>query len=181
MVQQLLITETCKPFTDLISVKHSHASVIVTDLETQSGPGCTTWNKIGYTTLYESDRTTLLDDSEWLNDNHIACAQNLLKELLPEFCGLESMIKQQARALKPLLLQGLQILHIDGNHWVSASTVNFPHEADIVADVVLYDSMYSTINSQTEIILSELVHINRPVFYVGFRSNLDQWIVGCLS
>ena len=35
MVQQLLITETCKSFiTDLIPVKHSHASMTVTDLET---------------------------------------------------------------------------------------------------------------------------------------------------
>ena len=51
---------------------------------------------------------------------------------------------------------------------VAASTVNSPHEADIVADVVLYDSMYSTINSQTELLLSELVHTNRPVIYVCF-------------
>ena len=101
MVQQLLITETCKS-TDLIPVKHSHANMTVTDLETQSEPGCATWTNIGYTTLYESDRTTLLDHSEWLNDNHIACAQNLLKELFPEFGGLESTIKQQAGALKPL-------------------------------------------------------------------------------
>ena len=46
--------------------------------------------------------------------------------------------------------------------------VNCPHEADIVADVVLYDSMYSTINSQAELLLSELVHTNRPVIYMGF-------------
>ena len=28
--------------------------------------------------------------------------------------------------------------------------------------------MYSTINSQTELLLSELVHTNRPVVYMGF-------------
>ena len=126
------------------------------------------FDKIWLHSLYESDRTTLLDHSEWLNDNHITCAQNLLKELFPEFGGLESTIKQQAGALKPLPLQGLQISHIDGNHWIAAPTVNCPHEADIVADIVLCDSMYSTINPQTELLLSELVHTNRPFFYVGF-------------
>ena len=79
-------------------------------------------------------------------------------------------------------MQGLQILHIDGNHWV-ASTINCPHEADIVADVVFYDSMYSTINSQTEIILSDLVPPTGQFsmwVLVTFQSNPDQWIVGCL-
>ena len=112
----------------------------VTDLETQSGPGCTTWTKIGYTTLYESDRTTLLDHSEWLNDNHIACAQNLLKELFPEFGGLESTIKQQAGVKATSTTGSAAITY----RWVTVSTVNCPHQADIVTDVVLYDSMYST-------------------------------------
>ena len=74
----------------------------VTDLETESGPGCTTWTKIGYTTQYESDRTTLfLDHSEWLNDNHIACTQNLLKEVFPEFGGVHD--QAASRSIKATL------------------------------------------------------------------------------
>ena len=85
---------------------------------------------------------------------------------------IESFIEKyysvrQQKGLVPLPEKpSLQILHINGNHWVVASTVDCPLEADIL----LYDSLYSTINNQTKLLLSELVHSTKPAFTVGLAN-----------
>ena len=62
---------------------------------------------------------------------------------------------RQQKGLTPLPDRpSLQILHKNDNHWVVASTIDFPPEANIL----LYDSLYTTINNQTKLLLVELVH-----------------------
>lgn len=98
----------------------------------------------------------------------MSCATILLRQQFPDFGGLAFTVRQQS--LKPLQPRSLQILHLDGNHWAAASTVNCTRETDIL----LYDSVYSTPNEQTKLILAKLVNINKPVCSVGVANVAKQ-------
>ena len=153
-MKYLELTEDCKKFiSDLISLEQQQVS------ENEI------WVKIHHTHLYLSDKATLLDKAECLNDNHMACAQLLLRQAFPALSGLESTLVQQT-GLRPLPQNSLQILLVNENHWVATSTVNCPPEVDIL----FYDSIYSTVSEQTKILLAELVHTNKPEFSIGFAN-----------
>ena len=64
-------------------------------------------------------QTSILTSSEWLNDQHIDVAQTLIKQQYPHNHGLKPTILQGRNVLPK---DSLQILHIDGAHWVAAST-----------------------------------------------------------
>ena len=109
-------------------------------------------------------RLALLEKTEYLNDNHMLCALVLLKQAFPKLGGLESTLRQQ-KGLNPLPDRpSLQILHIN----VVASTTDCPPEADIL----LYDSLslYTSINTQTKLLLAELVHSTKSSFTVGLAN-----------
>ena len=87
------------------------------------------WLIVDQLYLYTSDRVVLLNNKEWLNDNHMTCAQKLIKNQFPQYNGLQNTILQQTKFLKPLLKNSLQILHTgenenNRNHWIAVSTVN---------------------------------------------------------
>lgn len=111
-----------------------------------------------------------MDQTEWLNDNHITCAQILIKQIYPTIRGLQSTIRQNSGPLAKLYPGSLQVLHVDGNHWALASTISLPNGADIL----LYDSLYTSMNHQTKLLLSELVHTSKPAFTVGFANLYKQ-------
>ncbi len=130
------------------------------DGQQKSQPSATKWIMIGNTILYEPDRTGLLDEEEWINDNHVAVSQILLKQQFPQLGGLDFTLKQETR-LKPLLPNSLQVIHLDNNHWAAASTVNCKTE-----DIILYDSIYCSVNSKTKLLLARLVNTSKPAFSV---------------
>ena len=72
----------------------------------------------------------------WINDNHVASAQILLKQQFPQLGGLDFTLKQETKSLKPLLPNSLQVIHVDGNHWAAASTVNCKRE-----DIMIYTAV----------------------------------------
>ena len=83
-MKYLELTEDCKKFiSDLISLEQHQVS------ENEI------WVKIHHTHLYQSDKATHLDKAECLNDNHMACAQLLLRQAFPALSGLESTLRQQ--------------------------------------------------------------------------------------
>ena len=49
--------------------------------------------------LYESDRAGILDEEEWINDNHVSDAQTLLKQQFPYINGFESMLKNELSSI----------------------------------------------------------------------------------
>ena len=67
-----------------------HDVVLVTDGEAKSSDTPKCWIKINTFYLFESDRETLQDSNQWLNDNHMLCAQLLLRRQFPQFGGLQS-------------------------------------------------------------------------------------------
>ena len=171
--KQILLSEECQAFiadclknTSTVTPKPSEKPDqnvhITVDLDSnissgqwKSQPNATQWIMIGHTVLYESDRAVLLNEEGWINDNHVASAQILLKG------GLDFTLKQETKSLKPLLPNSLQVIHVDGNHWAAASTVNCKRE-----DIMIYDSLYCSVNCKTKHLLARLVHTSKPVFLV---------------
>lgn len=69
--------------------------------------------------------STILKDDYWLTDQQIDHAQWLLSKQFPDANELHSVL---AFARKPLKVQRgdkdlVQILHVDGNHWVTATNI----------------------------------------------------------
>lgn len=63
----------------------------------------------------------------WLTDEHINHAQSLLKEQFPDVCGLQDTLIFQAAEYGGMVGspegQFIQILHINGNHWVCLTSI----------------------------------------------------------
>lgn len=71
--------------------------------------------------------------------------------------------------LKPLPAESLQILHTRGNHWIAVSTVNCT-----AVDITVYDSKYSKLSSDTEMLLAQLVHTDKSVVSVSIANVTKQ-------
>ena len=82
------------------------------------------WLKFGALYLVDSDRETLMN-GEWLNDAHMSVFQYLLKTQFPQLNGLRSVLTQNLKntSLRPLPKDSIQILHVNGNHWIAVSTM----------------------------------------------------------
>ena len=94
--------------------------------------------------MFEHDRNVLLGD-QWLNDNIIYAAQQLLKLSVPnghEIGGLQSPQYGRLLTFKPVVPREkyIQVLHVDGNHWITVSNIDVSQDA--VANVIfVYDSL----------------------------------------
>ena len=97
------------------------------------------WITVGNITLKRSDKGILLDANGKLNDKHINCGQQLIKQHFPNIGGLSSTLLQQKRII-PLPLTALQVVYLPG-YWIAVSTINAEKE-----DIVVYDSLYSTLH-----------------------------------
>ena len=137
---KIRLSKECQAFiADCLSVRLSamHGAMIPTnldhtviDLDFEEGNdelsllSSTKWLMVGNIILYESDKATLLDDKEWINDNHIASAQILLKLQFTQLGGLDFTLKQENGSLNILSPNSLQVIYINGNHWAVVSTVH---------------------------------------------------------
>ena len=108
---------------DIINAK---VAVVCTDnekpcnLEIVSTTNMDMWIKIKDITLTNLDRR-LISDGEKLIDKHINSAQRTLHEQFPNLNGLVLSFLQ-CRPLNGPTSNGIQILHICGDHWVVAAT-----------------------------------------------------------
>ena len=128
------------------------------------------WVKIGKFTLKAVHKNTLIS-GEWLNDYHINCAQTLLKQQFPSFGGLYSMIGQGKHFKRfPKDQDALQILFVAGNHWIAATTVNNIKDKE----VLLYDSLYSTVTDEIKILLSQLIYTKHEHFVIKMANVIKQ-------
>ena len=66
----------------------------------------------------------------------------------------------------------MQILHVYGDHWIAVSTVGCT--ANTEEDIVIYDSKYASLSADTKLLLSQLVHTDKPVFTVKIASVTKQ-------
>lgn len=107
------------------------------------------WLQFGTLTLYTFDKEDLVN-GKWLTDMHINAVQYLLKFRFPHI-DLHNTLNICRSG--PAKIE-IQILHIDENHWITVSTSK--HDSD-GADVIVYDSKYSSLSDSTTAVLAKLI------------------------
>ena len=99
--------------------------------------------------LNKTDEKLLLD-GDWLNDNHINLAQQLLSKQFPNLSGLSStLLLPQAKQVVPADARALQIIHTRGNHWIVSSAIGCQP-----GEVKIFDSLYKSIDLETMVLIS---------------------------
>jgi hypothetical protein len=91
---------------------------------------------------YHSIRLTQRDKQEimcggWLNNSIINTFQNMLKEQFPGVSGLQNTVFTPLMQFEPKVNGFLQVFHVHGNHWGTASTFKKSDN-----NVGWYDSMH---------------------------------------
>ena len=98
--------------------------------------GTNTWVNLKNTSLMFDDKRILERVGE-LTDKHINYAQRILKSMFPAINGL-CLTLLQHKPHKQSTSKSIQILHINGDHWVCTTTVG------TMKQVLVYDSWYTT-------------------------------------
>ena len=99
--------------------------------------------------MHQSDRRVILT-GEWLWGTHLTAVQILLKQQFPNINGLIDTLKMTQKGIT-LSSGSVQILHVNGNHWITVSTL-MSTENDIV-----YDSLNSRVSHGTKMQLENLI------------------------
>ena len=145
----------------------SQATVIVKNMEDNS------WLKVGSITLYLDDKQSILN-GERLTGSQITVAQSLLKTQFPHFNGLEDtlLLFHEKRKHGPICPETVQILHVDGNHWITVSSSGCKNGDDNgnELDITVYDSIYFRLSKHTEILLAKLLQTKQRAFTVKISS-----------
>lgn len=109
------------------------------------------WVKTGRFRLLLSHKRKILSGEE-LNDVIINFAQKLLKKQFPVIGGLQNTVLQAKKQNELGVQSCLQVIHSRGNHWIVASNV---HQQE-PNKVIVYDSLYDSIDDRTQVIIHEL-------------------------
>lgn len=109
------------------------------------------WVKFGGIELSKADKDEILQGMK-LDDHTVNMAQSLLKCQFPEIAGLRSTLLQTKEQPKGGSdTNKLQIVHSRGDHWIVASTILATKD-----EVNLYDSVYRTVDRNTNKIIKNL-------------------------
>ena len=86
---------------------------------------------------------TILQSSQWLNDNIVHAAHQLLKQSFTAIEGLRSPQLGRSLSFKHISSQKkyLQILHVDGNHWIGVSNIGLYSQEPVSKKAFVYDSL----------------------------------------
>jgi hypothetical protein len=142
-----------KPKENQISKCKTPETVLVVSSDTEDCPGeplsSTIWQQVDGHHLFYSDRD-ILQEGRRLNDRHINYAQKLLKLQFPCIEGLNLTLYQHKKQEK--IKEGLQVIHCkERDHWVLAS--NLACDSN---EVVVYDSLFESVDQETEDVLINL-------------------------
>ena len=93
------------------------------------------WLKVESIALHDTDKQIILD-GKWLWGTHLTAVQLILKSQFLNFNGLKdtSLILSKGNTI---ISESIQVLHVNGNHWVTVSTLD---SGNSNFDVTLYDS-----------------------------------------
>ena len=115
-------------------------------------------------TLFPSDKNSLINGS-WLSDALITAGQKLLKDAYPHIGGLQPTILGMTLAFEVQRKQFVQVLHINENHWVTASNIGCP-----VATVDIFDSMRCTrLSFRAKAQIAAMLFTDQPEITVRFQ------------
>ena len=92
-----------------------------------------------------------IKEGKWLGDIHINAALKMIKSQFPSLAGLYDCLLGQNLSYPVTNKAFIQILHVDGNHWIAVEHVS----SDCVN---IYDSVYSSVSTDTKIQIASLLH-----------------------
>ena len=101
--------------------------------------------------LSDKDIETL--ENGWLTDEHMLKANNVLKKDYPSVDGLQDTLLQQNFSWDIPSSEFVQVLHVNGNHWITISNIGVSDQS-----VNVYDSLYNGINQATKELIAKYVH-----------------------
>uniref|UniRef100_A0A1X7VA30 Ubiquitin-like protease family profile domain-containing protein n=1 Tax=Amphimedon queenslandica TaxID=400682 RepID=A0A1X7VA30_AMPQE len=113
---------------------------------------------------FKKERLTMqgrqvISKGKWLVDKHVSFAQIFIQEKFKTFNSLKCT-QYETKQLTHLENM-LQIIHIGSNHWAIIFTIGSTEET-----VKLYDSLYTSIGSETITIIASLFRFPTPSFTV---------------
>ena len=80
-------------------------------------------------------------------------ANNILKKDYPNVKGLQDTLLQQNFSWDIPTSEFVQVLHVNGNHWITISNIGVSDNS-----VNVYDSLYNGITQTTKEIIAKYVH-----------------------
>ena len=84
------------------------------------------------------------------------------------------MLFHEKRKRGPICPKTVQILHVDGNHWITVSSLGNNNRDDSTSgnesDITVYDSIYFRLSKHTEILLAKLLQTKQRYFTVKISS-----------
>ena len=116
--------------------------------------------------LFLADKATL-QTSQWLNDNIIHAAQQLLKRTFAGMEGLKSPQLGNNLTFKHISTRSryLQVLHINGNHWICVSNIGLYSQEPVTDRTFIYDSFVpDNIECQTKLQICSFVRPSSSSF-----------------
>ena len=125
------------------------------------------WAVIGQVMLYESEKD-ILEGQQWLNGTILSAVQWLLKQQFPQLLGLQDTVHQQ-RGTMVLPEGGVQILHVNDDHWITASRIGCSP-----ADILVYDSGSAKVTSDIQVILTKVVRTTKATLSVKVANTIKQ-------
>ena len=99
------------------------------------------WMCIGSYKLTLAEKE-MLTNNHCLNDLHLGAVQHLIKTQFPDNGGLRNTLILQSANVAPMPKGSIQVVHVNNNHWIVASTL----ECD-KADIIVYDLLNATMST----------------------------------
>lgn len=115
-----------------------------------------------------SERKRILCSKAWLDDTLIDMGQSLLKAKYTHIGGLQSAVLAQKFALLPQPDEFLQILNVNGNHWILISTFGCPS-----ATVNVYDSLHGTLPPTAQRVVADMLQCKEACITIRYMD--VQW------
>ena len=97
-----------------------------------------------------SDKDIETLENGWLTDEHMLKA---LKKDYPGVYGLQDTLLQQNFSWDIPYSEFVQVLYVNGNHWLTISNIGVSDQ-----NVNVYDSLHNGINQTTKELIAKYVH-----------------------
>ena len=145
--------------------------VVIDDNTNKDVSTHTQWLKIGGISLHDSDRKIVLMEGQWLWGTHLSVVQFLLKKQFSQIHGLEdtALVLREGNTIAP---GSIQVLHVDGNHWLTISTIETITGSQY--DVAVFDSLNFTVNYDTKVLIAKLLKTRKKKIAVKFANTNKQ-------
>ncbi len=110
---------------------------------------------------------TAVKEGGWLTDMHISAASELLKTQFPNVVGFQATILGQNLSFKRLEGPYVQVIHTNGNHWVTVAGIHG-------SLVKVYDSKYKSISEDTKRQIASLTKVDKKYIDIHLENTQCQ-------